>query len=310
MYIGIDETGDFKLDMLNFFISVFIRYKYLTKIESVFTTWEKSLPNNFKNSNGEVKGSLLSEEILEDFINNIIFNKYYEIRYCCYGVSTHQASWDHVNLQRKMTTEQLEVAVEKYKEQGKQYYKVANQYNNMLGWYKKLSNQNILKIAVLGSAVLDSLYHAICYSAIHKFDNELNCLEFKIDKDFIDKGAKTRNWKEILRNQLWNSRQGITILKEWDKSHPFLKTFIKDIKDNRVYLNNEFKKRINFYNSRFHWEIRIADIVATINRRYIVSKKCSSVFKKLRQSSFSKGLYDHLILTLKPDSIYNPFESK
>ena len=93
MYIGIDETGDFKLDKLNFFISVFIRYKYLTEIESVFIAWEKSIPNNFKNSNRELKGSLLSEEILEDFINNIIFNKYYEIRYCCYGVFTDQAKY-------------------------------------------------------------------------------------------------------------------------------------------------------------------------------------------------------------------------
>ncbi len=308
MYIGIDETGDFKLDKLNFFISVFIRYKYLAEIESIFTAWEKSLPNNFKNPNGEVKGSLLSKKILEDFINNIIFNKYYEIRYCSYGVFTDQASWDHVTLQRKMTIEQLEAAIKKYKERGKQYYKAANQYKNMLDWYKKLSDQNILKIAVLGRTILDSLNHAICYSAIHKFDNELNYLEFKIDKDFIDKGAKTINWKEILRNQLRNSRQGLTILKEWDKNHPFLKTFIKDKKDDRVHLNNELKKRINFYNSRFHWEIRIADIVAIINRRYIVGKKCSSVFKKLRQSSFSKGLYDRLILT-KPDSIYNPFES-
>jgi hypothetical protein len=51
MYIGIDETGDFKLDKFKFFISVFIRYKYLIEIESIFTAWEKSIPNNFKNSN-------------------------------------------------------------------------------------------------------------------------------------------------------------------------------------------------------------------------------------------------------------------
>lgn len=77
MYIGIDETGDFISDELNFFISIFIRYKYLNEIQIIFKKWEKSLPKEFKDLKGEIKGALLTEEILDDFVDNIIFNKFY-----------------------------------------------------------------------------------------------------------------------------------------------------------------------------------------------------------------------------------------
>lgn len=211
-------------------------------------------------------------------------------------------------MQRKLTIEHLKTGIETYLKKGKEYKKIANQYTNMFDWWKNQSKQNILKMTVLGRTILDSLNHAICYSAIHGFDSELEYLQFKIDKDFIDQEAKKTNWKEILRNQLWNRRQGITRISEWDKNHPFLKTFVEKEMEDKMIFKNELKKRINFYSSHNNFEIRIADIVATINRRYMVKKECNLVFKKLRLSSFSRGLYNHLILTMTPDTIYNPFD--
>jgi len=307
MYIGIDETGNFISDKLNFFISIFIRYKYLNEIEILFKKWEKSLPKECRDLKGEVKGHLLSEEILYDFIEKIIYNNFYQINYCCYGVETNQNSWNHVNLQRRITIEQITSAIEEYRKKGKKYYKVANQYSNMLCWYKNQSEQNILKITVLGTTILNSLNHAICFSAVNSFDNELGFLQYKIDKDFIHKGAKEIYWKEILRNQLW-SRHGITRVKEWDKNHPFLKTFVKEEKGNRFVIKNEFKNRINFYNSHLSFEIRIADIVSTINRKYITERKCKIAFNKLRQLNFSKGIYTHLLFTMNKNQIPSPFK--
>ena len=308
MYIGIDETGDFISDKLNFFVSIFIRYKYLKEIENLFKKWEKSLPKEFKDLKGEVKGHLLTEEILYDFIDKVIYNKFYQINYCCYGVETNQNSWKHVNLQRIMTISQIVSAIKEYRKKGKKYFKIANQYSNMLSWYKNQSEQNILKMTVLGTTILDSLNHAICFSAVNSFDNELEFLQYKIDKDFISKGAKEKYWKEILRNQLWSTGHGITRLKEWKKKHPFLSTFVKEEKGDKFVIKNEFKNRINFYNSHLSFEIRIADIVSTINRKYITERKCKIVFNKLRQLNFSKGLYTHLLLTMNNNPAPNPYE--
>ncbi len=307
MYIGIDETGDFVSNNLNFFISIFIRYKYLNEIEILFKKWEKSLPKDSRNLTGEVKGHLLSDEILYDFIDKIIYNNFYQINYCCYGVETNQNSWNHIDLQRKMTITQITSAIEEYRKKGKKYFKIANQYSNMLDWYKNQSKQNTLKMAVLGTTISDSLNHAICFSAVNSFDDELEFLQFKIDQDFISKGAKNIYWKEILRNQLW-SRHGITRIKEWDKNHPFLRIFVEEENGHKLILTNELKNRINFYNSRFSFEIRIADIISTINRKYITERKCKLSFNKLRQLNFSKGLYTHLILTMSKNPVPNPYK--
>ena len=75
MIIGVDERGNFDKNSLkrHFFVSVVIQSeneKLNSKLNQ-FEKWEKKLPDNLKNTKGEVKGSTLKERDIDSYIKDV-----------------------------------------------------------------------------------------------------------------------------------------------------------------------------------------------------------------------------------------------
>lgn len=166
----------------------------------------------------------------------------------------------------------MQAGIEMYRAQGKDFFRIANRYENMLGWWNKLNREQVLQVIMLTHMIPTSLNFAIGWSVAHGFDDELGELRFKVDESFISTSEEKKVfWRDMLRSHLWQdsmTRGGIMTIKEWDEDHPFLTTFFeKDLGDGRVELTHEFKERIDFYKSHETFEIRLADIIGSMLRR-------------------------------------------
>jgi hypothetical protein len=285
MLIGIDESGDFSSERSSFYVSVFIRPKFQTEIEWLFNKWEKTIPKEFRDSGGEVKGYLLNEEQLTNFVEQVMFNQKTNIRYSCFGISTSKKNLEAAQFQKDLNIQQIKDAIIGYKNQGGEFVKTSNIYGNLLGWWQKLHLTNVIKIKLLGQIICDSLNFAIGWSAANDFDKELRCLQFKLDKCFIDNDTKQIFWKDVLRSQIWHysvAKGGILDIAEWTEKHPFNTTFVGHDAEHAI-LKPEFSKRIGFYDSKRTFEVRVADIVASIMNRYINKEELSELFGIIRK---------------------------
>jgi hypothetical protein len=75
MIIAIDETGDFNPDseLLSFFVAILIDQSNngLEIKKNQFDQWKKTIPQHKYNVKGEVKGSVLDDNELLNFVKNV-----------------------------------------------------------------------------------------------------------------------------------------------------------------------------------------------------------------------------------------------
>lgn len=312
MIVGIDESGDFDTDRLGFFVSAFIRPKKHQKIGQLFHAWEASLPSAVKSSGGEVKGYLLNNNQLMDFAHTILQNNFYGIRYCAYAISTLPENKKNVIRQRDRNVEQYEQAIIDYRKQGKDYYIIADQYTELKKWLEKRSTKTLLKIELLGIALVDSFNWAIIHSTLRNFSFELASLQFKIDKSFIGKPDNLWFWKDIVRSQLWHlsyTNQHIIHLLTWNSHHPFVKKFYEPEKSAgaKGVFTPAFKNSFDFYDSKDNFEVRIADIIASaIFRRDVKDEELPAV-EEIMKANLHKRPYSIFSLTDEHISVPNPY---
>lgn len=309
MIIGIDESGHFDDKEISVFISVFIRPSIKVSLDVKFNAWEQSLPDNVK-IKGEVKGSLLTIEQLEYFIDNILISE--NINYSAFGIKLDANNLAGLQEQKKRIVKGTHEAVGYYRFRGSKFRESAKDYLAMYRWCRTLKLVNLAKITLLGFTITESLNNAIIVSAIGGFDKELGDLSYKIDNDFIPK-EKEIFWKDLLRVQIYNNtvRNPIIEISEWDENHPFKKEFQENpaSRKKKANLTQKFKDCISYHNSKDDIAIRIADITAVVVRRFVNGGANPRLYKKLKTMQVPKnsGSVVQLVLDQKTKKTKNPY---
>ena len=202
MIIAIDETSSFGVDSSNrsFFVAVHIRQRktFYKEKRYNFIQWEKSLPRSLKNSKGEIKSSLLSDDQLSKFARDVVCAHYRVgiTRYCIRPSKNLETIIEKYRMANLMG---IRGNVKEMRELGKpeNYVKM---YDDLGNWLEKLSYDRYLKILVLGACIAASLSNTIGHSITGGYDEELTRIKFMIDKDFIKEPHHNIFWHEILRN--------------------------------------------------------------------------------------------------------------
>lgn len=272
MHIGIDDIGSFEPGTkYGFIAAAVVRPGRSNDLRQLLNSWETQIPNEYRAASGEVKGHALPEAMLTKFVDDVMFQIDPPLRYECLGVELDSETFHAVQEQRHRTAEQIAAGIERYRAQGDEFRRIANTYENMLGWWNNLTDANVLKLILQSHVISHALNFAIGWSAAQGFDEELGDLQFKLDEGFLSTSEdRKRFWKDLLRSHIWQAtyERGLISIKEWTDEHPFNKTFIeKELGGDRVQLTHEFKNRIQFYKSHETFEIRLADIIGTIVRR-------------------------------------------
>jgi hypothetical protein len=310
VHIGIDESGNFtESGERVFLVASFVRPGRSEQTAELLRTWERSLPPEYRTSRGEVKGHLLEEPALLSFVDEVLRAADPPVRYYCAGVDLDDATFEAIEGQQTHTAQQMQAGIEMYRNQGKDFFRIANRYENMLGWWNNLNREQVLHVVMLTHMIPTSLNFAIGWSVAHGFDDELGELRFKVDESFISASdEKKLFWRDMLRSHLWQdsvTRGGIMTIKEWDEDHPFLTTFFeKDLGDGRVQLTHEFKDRIDFYKSHETFEIRLADIVGSILRRMDPPPSA------LTDLHVDRSWWRRLVFTGQEIDVPSPYESQ
>jgi hypothetical protein len=178
-------------------------------------------------------------------------------------------------------------------------------YEEFGGWLKKLSYPQYLKLELLGYCIVSSLVNTVGHSISGRYDEELTRITFKIDQDFIKQPRHNIFWRELLANQLWNFSQEepLPILNTWEeKGHPFLEKYRAS--GNRLNLNQLFQNNCSFVNSDGHFEVRIADAVATILSRCLNENTCLRAGHLIKRCVLRDGSFPKLILRDVEPSTY------
>lgn len=289
MIIAIDETGSFGVDSSSrsFFVAVHIRQrKTLYKDKRYhFIRWEKSLPRSLKNSKGEIKSSLLSDEQLTEFARDVVSAHYYIgiTPYCIRPSKNPEAVVEKYRMANLMG---IRGSAKEMRELCRPE-SFAKMYDDFGNWLEKLSYVQYLKILVLGACISTALSNTIGHSITGGYDDELTRIKFLIDRDFIKEPHHNIFWHEVLRNQLYyhSKKDPLPILDKWiNKGHPFLDKY-----ERNGYLNfNElFWKQCTFVSSQDNFEIRIADAVNTILTRYINKRRCHEAYSLVKKCFLS-----------------------
>lgn len=283
MIIAIDETGSFAAnsDERQFFIAVHLRQRRtLYKIkQNQFTEWESSLPRSLKNSKGEIKSSLLTDEQLFIFAKKIICS-HPNVRITPLAIKPKDNPDTVIDKCRALALIGINAGTEECHALGRN--KNANTYRELGNWLKKLNYAQLLKIIVLGECISAALINTVGHSIVGGYDNELTYLRYLIDRDFVKEPRHNAFWHELLRNQLYqiSKRTPLPIVDKWlEKGHPFLDKYMEN---GHLNLNELFWKRLEFVPSHDYFEIRIADATNTIVSRFINQHRCASAYKLIK----------------------------
>jgi hypothetical protein len=174
VHIGVDDVGSFVAGGgRSFLAAVFVRPGRHEETRDLLRSWEKELPSEFRTAGGEVKGHLVPEELLVRFIDHVMLRSDPPLRYECAGVELGPKTFAAVAGQRQVTVEQIRAGINLYRGQGDEFRKIANRYENMLGWWEKLTDAQLLQVLMLSHVVPTTLNFAIGWSTANGFDDEL-----------------------------------------------------------------------------------------------------------------------------------------
>lgn len=310
MYIGIDDSGNFK-DEMSFFTSVFLRPSEYPTVAADYKRWEKYI-RKVCSIQGEIKGGKLPPEALLSFVCNFILKGsfFFRVDSNCVKGTSNEKTKSFCTLQREIIISGMEEGRAFYLDRDKGKSKIANQFSNYKDWFTKLGDHNLLKIIVLSHTLINSIRASLPLSIKYEFDEELSELQIYIDECFINKQNITKTyWKDLLRSFLWQQtyKKPLIFLKEWEtEGHPFLEKFTEEDKDGKVTFSPKFKETIDFYKSKENDIVRIADICGTIIRKRDSSLVNSCAYSLL-SSFLVEGRFHELLFTNKRNKVPNPY---
>jgi hypothetical protein len=297
MIIAIDESGSFNPNSKNiaFFIGIQLRQRkslYRSKYEK-FQMWERAIPGELKNHRGEVKGAALTDQQLTEFAEEVL-RAHPHIWITPVGIRPSENPVSVVEKHRYTQWVGIRKGVEGYTDLERA--KRAQTYDEFSYWFKKLSYDQYLKILLLGECIVHSLINSFGHSISGKYDDELVRLRLLIDRDFVKEPRSNIFWHELLRNQLFHitKEHPVPMLDRWEKrGHPVIDKYrINGVFD----LNELFWKHTEFVKSHEYFEVRIADVVATIFNRYYNRRECIKAFTLVKPSIARGGRVVSIIL--------------
>ncbi len=287
MIVGIDETGDFdpNSDKLNYFIAVLIDQngdKYTIK-ESQFNTWERSISKINRDSKGEAKGRLLTDDQLNWFYHQVLEPEPY-VLYSVVRFNASKNSKELLEEHKKIEISRLEQALAYYKNEARGNW--ADWHNKLIAWYKNRNYQHLIKIKCLQNLIGQTFNLGFVWSQVRYLldsdDSNIKKFSFKIDKDFVNAENTKIMWTELLR-QFWidySKRKMVPLIDIADKEKfPAIEHYKFD--QGKSNLKKVFRDRTHFLPSDEHFEIRMADIVGTILHRYQNKGRCEKIAKKV-----------------------------
>lgn len=314
MYIGIDDSGDFKNEE-SFFTAVLFRPSEYPIVEKSFKKWERYI-RKICSIDGEVKGSKLPPAALLSFMCHFILNGnfFFQVNSNCVEGAKDAATKRFCSLQREMIINGMKEGQAFYLKRDKGKSKISNEFSNYKDWFAHLKDHDVLKSVVLSHTMIDSINASFPLAIKGGFDKELSELQIYIDECFISKQDITKTfWRDLVRNFLWQEtyKNPLIFLDTWKtEGHPFIKKFLEEEdKDGKVVFSPKFKETINFYKSKEQSIIRIADICGTIIRKRRNSLVNSCTFSLLN-SFFVHNRFHKLLFTNKKADIPNPYTMK
>lgn len=315
MIIAIDETGDFspESEKLSFFIAVLLDQQKggVAIKQQQFIEWLDTIPQE-KISNGEVKGSDLTDEELLLFVKKV-YNSDPIIR--CEVVCLQPSENPEPLMLEFKKIEVLKISRLEELAKADGNYKMAKQYERMAIWHKnarKMHYPHFFKLILLRSIIVQAFNTAIGASIFLELmgdtdsENLLN-IQIKIDQDFVRGDDPTIYWKELLRVH-FNSKtrqNPIPVLDLWnEKGHPFLNKY-QSKKDGTLLFNDLFQHSCNFVESHESFEVQIADIVGIIINRFYNRNRAVEAYNELWVKN-KKPNFTRIILNSNPDENIEP----
>jgi hypothetical protein len=291
MISAIDEVGDFGLgsDDLHYFVAVHIdqnQNRFPIK-QSQFRLWEENIPS-IQREKGEVKGRLLSDEQLNAFYEQVVSTEP-KMLISAVGTIPKENTPAAVAVHVRKEVAALTRVIEHHTEHGNAS---ARTYKALLIWYKNLSNRPdmFLKLKCLEELIRISLPYTLGYAQLQCYldggdETNLQHTAFKIDKDYVRARNTMIFWREHLRQSLMHTRGPLEVplLPFWTREEAPLHRHYPLVGAQGVNLRNLFLHRVNFFDSKDHWEVRLADVFATVLHRIRNRKRLLSLEADIEQ---------------------------
>jgi len=305
MILKLDETGDFRpgSESPHFFVAVHVQ----PRTETRHADWERSLPKRYKGSAGEFKGATLPEDHLASFVAEVLKPSPTVLVTPVVMVPAEQSP-ETIEQHRTyslatVNDSQLQMAMAGNA-------KGAKGVSEMAAWLRRMSLPIYLKMTSMDACVAHSLRDAVGHAITGGYDRELPALQYKIDRDFIRDRRQQTFWNQMLRAYVQKTMVGeeaFFSLDTWEETgHPFLDLYGRRLSDGRAVwdLTPLFRDRCHFLDSKKHFELRIADCVAAIIRRYHSGVDCRTLYPDLVQLFCGRtGPVHHLVLDPAPSSL-------
>lgn len=296
MIIAIDESGNFNTNsnQYNMFVAAHIQNQNgnLEIKKKQFESWENKVPSNMKDKKGEIKGQLLGNVQLKNFIKNVVFQQP-EIRFTYVSIIPQKNKKEIINKHKSFETLQLKLSLENFKKANSKKANI-NFLDQLSKWINKRNEIEYLKLSCLKNCLYDGLHNTFIYCTVFNLIDELLDIEFKIDKDFISNEDKYWKMYSLRSIQELTKKRPLPMLKDWEENHPIRKKYV--IKNEGFDLNIPLKDNLKFLDSKESFEIRIADIAAIIFFRHWNKTGIKSHFENLKKKHAAKYEHHHLIL--------------
>ncbi len=296
MIIAIDESGSFELNSnkWNLFVAAHIQSQNgnLKIKKRQFENWENRIPVNMRDKKGEVKGQLLSNVQLMNFLKNIVCQKP-EIRFTYTSIIPQNNNVEIINKHKRFEILQLQLSLENFKRVNSRKANI-NFLDQLIKWLNKRNEIEYIKLLCLKNCLYNSFYNSFIYGIATNLTNELLDIEFKIDRDFISNEDIYWKMYSLRSIQELTKVRPLPMLKEWSVNHPIRKKYT--IHKKGLDLNIPFKDNLRFLNSKEDFEIRIVDIAAIMFNRHWNGTGVKEHFERLRLKSAAKNEHHHLRL--------------
>lgn len=288
LVVAVDEAGDFKLTSAfdHFYIAAIVR----PGKEEQFLKWEKGIPS-INRKEGEVKGGYLTPDQLHDFVREVVCRRPTVI-VTPFTIQPANPLGDIAAHQAEMVQDLTEFA-ETCRRQGNKGR--AAEARDVARWIERMSQSHHAKLEVQAECVAQSLADVVGHSIVGDFDRELPSLRYKIDRGLIgDKPTDHLYWRRTVQIHARNLPENRRLLTfdTWAKQgHPFFDLY----RPNGVWnFDPLFDNRCDFLDSKDHFELRIADIVASICRTFYQStdreRQTNGPFARMRRGKVFAGL--------------------
>jgi hypothetical protein len=237
------------------------------RITEAFIEWKRKILS--VGDDVEVKGKNLRSEHLMPFVKWVVLpHKGFWISLT--GADTRLSTTEISRQYVEQAAEVVEAAGGWASGQGNQ--QLGTDYRRMAKWMRGRSPQNGLWISVLSRSIHRTIQHTIARHLEPSVAVEYEDWEIVIDQSFVKKPKELTAWRAWLRSDLHRicKTHPIIVPTQWPEDHPYMKRFRVD--GDSADMSDLFRTNMTFGDSQAHYGLQMADICASICRRYFAGE--------------------------------------